>query len=247
MADGDPLRAPLPAGGLRGAARLDGLDALEARLSHRFRRKALLEEALAPRSAGRVRDGRAVTNERLEFLGDRVLALVIAEWLMERFPDENEGALSRRLASLVRRDSLVSVAEGIALDDALPAGSSPEDARGRANRLADACEAVIGALYLDGGIATAASFIRGAWDSLLDEASRPPKDSRTALQERVQSMGKPLPAYETVKVEGPDHAPRFRIRVSVAGAPPAEGEGPTKQAASEAAAKAMLHWLVGDI
>lgn len=242
MADGHPVRPAVQAGGLTETGRLD---ALEARLRHRFRRRELLEEALTPRSAGSVRDGRSLSNERLEFLGDRVLALVIAEWLMERFPDEDEGALSRRLSAFVRRDSLVRVAESLSLGEALDAGTAAEEARGRANLLADGCEAVIGALFLDGGLAAAGPFIRLAWEPLMSRAGAPPKDARTSLQELMQSMGKPLPVYETAGVEGPDHAPRFRMRVTIAGAPAVEGEGATKQAASEAAAAAMLARLGG--
>lgn len=244
MADRNSLQPAVQAGGLT-AQENGGLDALLARLPHRFARPELLDEALTHRSAEKSRQGRSLTNERLEFLGDRVLGLAIAEWLMERFPQEDEGALSRRLAGLVRRDSLVVVAESLGLGEAVWFGPTADGGRGRANLLADACEALIGALYLDGGMAAAVSFIRQAWEPLVSQAVEPPKDSRTALQELVQSMGKPLPVYETIRVEGPDHAPRFLMRVSLAGEPPAEGEGATKQAASEAAASALLRRLGG--
>ena len=217
-------------------------DALAGRLGHRFRDPALLDLALTHRSAG-ARAQRS--NERLEFLGDRVLALAVAAMLYNRFPEESEGALSRRLAALVRREALAEVARAMGVGDALALSRGEEAAGGRANPglLSDACEAVIGAVYLDGGIAAAESVVERHWAPLLDRQAEPPKDARTRLQEHVQESGTALPQYETVGAEGPDHAPRFRVRVSVPGAEPAEGEGASKQAASEAAARAMLKRL----
>ena len=217
-------------------------DALAGRLGHDFRDPARLDLALTHRSAG-ARSQRS--NERLEFLGDRVLALAVAAMLYRRFPEESEGALSRRLSALVRRETLAEVARAMGVGEALALSRGEEAAGGRANPglLSDACEAVIGAVYLDGGIAAAEAVVARYWTPLLDRQADPPKDARTRLQEHVQESGTVLPQYETVGAEGPDHAPRFRVRVSVPGEAPAEGEGASKQAASEAAARAMLKRL----
>jgi ribonuclease-3 len=217
-------------------------DAFAVRLGHRFRDPALLDLALTHRSA-QARAG--LSNERLEFLGDRVLALAVAELLYRRFPGESEGALSRRLAALVRRESLAEIAVGLELGSALALSCGEEAAGGRANPglLSDACEALIGAVYLDGGAAAAFVLVERLWSPLIDRQADPPKDSRTRLQEYVQSRGTALPVYETVGAEGPDHAPRFQVRVTIPDARPETGEGTSKQAASEAAARALLKRL----
>lgn len=220
---------------------------LYERIGHAFARRELLELAVTHRSAAPRRDGRILANERLEFLGDRVLGLVIAELLLDRRAEEDEGQLSRRLAGLVRREALARVGLAIGVDRALKLSKGEAGSGGRANAtlVADACEAVIGALFLDGGLPAAAAFIHREWAPLLREASEPPKDARTTLQERVQAAGKRLPAYRTVGVDGPDHAPRFLVEVSVEGHDSVTAEGRSKQAASEAAAAAMLARLDG--
>lgn len=211
-------------------------------LGHSFSRPALLAEALThPSIAGRGAAARQ-SYERLEFLGDRVLGLVIAELLVNRFPKEPEGALARRLAALVRREALVRVAGAIGLAAHISISRGEEDSGGRANPaiLADSCEAVIGALYTDGGLAVAQAFILKHWEPLVAELLAPPKDAKTALQEWAQGLGKPLPTYRTVAMHGPPHDPIFEVTVSVDGCQPVSAQGPSKRAAEQAAAADML-------
>ncbi|MDE2514992.1 MAG: ribonuclease III [Rhodospirillales bacterium] len=224
--------------------------AAQALLGHRFARPALLAEALTHRSAapsGRGRRGRpagAGSNERLEFLGDRVLGLLVAEWLTERFPEEQEGGLGRRLAALVSQPVLAEVAERIGLPEALSV--SPGEARAgvkrRATVLADALEAAIGALFLDGGLDPARRFIRQAFAAAMEGQAAPPKDAKTALQEWAQRRGHDLPAYRLAAQSGPSHAPVFTIAVTVAGQT-GTGQAGAKRAAEQLAASALLALL----
>lgn len=206
-------------------------------LDYSFRRPELLREALThPSTSGNV------NYQRLEFLGDRVLGLVIAEMLYLRYPSLREGALARRLADLVRRETLAAVALAAGIDEAIVMARSAEDDGGRAKAaiLADACEAVIGALYLDGGLRPARRFIERHWDKLISDDSRGGRDAKSALQEWAQGRGLPPPAYRELSRSGPDHAPSFRIEVNVQGRSPTSGEGSSKRLAEMAAAEAML-------
>jgi len=220
---------------------------LEQALGHRFADPGLLDEALTHSSVASTGQQRR-TNERLEFLGDRVLGLVVADLLMGRFPDEDEGALARRHAALVRREALARVAVGIGLGDCIRLSRGEEDAGGRENPglLADACEAVIAALYLDGGLDVAAAFILREWDAIVAEDVRPPKDAKTELQEWAQARALALPKYREVGREGPAHAPVFSVEVSLADRSPARASGASKRAAEQAAAEAMLEDLRRD-
>lgn len=215
------------------------LAAVAKALGHTFARPQLLAQALVHRSAA---GGDVVSYERLEFLGDRVLGLAVAEMLFARFPTEPEGALAGRHTALVRAEALARVAEGIDLGRYLVLSHGEEDAGGRSNGalLADACEAIIGALYLDGGLTAAKQFIAGHWAAMMEEDLTPPKDAKTGLQEWAQRRGLPLPVYETVSVEGPDHSPLFTIRVSVEGQKPEMATGASKRIAAQAAARALL-------
>ena len=219
---------------------LSDLGSAEAILGHQFRDPNLLREALTHRSAaqGRRRGG---SNERLEFMGDRVLGLLIAEWLAERFPREHEGDLGRRLAHLVSQPVLAAIAAGCGLPAVLAVapGESRAGVRRRATVLADAMEAALGALYLDAGIAPARRFVRQAWEAAMLGQSAPPKDPKTALQEWAQARGHDLPAYQVVSREGPPHAPQFVVSVLV-GAASGSGAAGTKRAAEQAAASALL-------
>ena len=217
-------------------------------LGHRFARLALLDEALTHRSAIYGRSGRrkgerrgAGSNERLEFVGDRVLGLLVAEWLVERFPEEQEGELGLRLAHLVSRATIGVIAERAGLAAALAV--SPGEARAgitsQTTVLADAIEALLGALYLDAGLEPARRFVRSAWHDDLERHHLPPKDPKMQLQEWLMGRGHPLPEYRILSREGPPHAPHFRISVSAldeAG----EGEGTSKRLAERAAATALL-------
>jgi ribonuclease-3 len=217
------------------------LQDLARALDHRFGRIELLRQALTHPSADGER-GRPSAFERLEFLGDRVLGLVVAEMLIERFPDEAEGDLARRQAALVSRDMVARVARTLGLEDALIVAKGEQEAGGRANpaMLADACEAVLGALFSDGGFEPAARAVRAHWLPLVAESATPPRDAKTALQEWAQARGRPLPGYALLGRQGPDHGPEFHVAVSVEGVPPAEGRGSTKRAAEQAAAAALL-------
>ncbi|MCW3476155.1 ribonuclease III [Rhodovastum sp. RN2-1] len=217
----------------------------EAILGHSFARPDVLREALTHRSAAHgQRAGRqkgAGSNERLEFVGDRVLGLLIAEWLAERFPREQEGELGRRLAHLVSQPVLATIAEASGLPAVLSVapGESRAGVRRRATVLADAMEAAIGALYLDGGIEPARRFVRRAWDTAMTAQAAPPKDAKTALQEWAQGRGHDLPAYKVVSREGPPHAPVFVISVTVDGRT-GTGTAGTKRAAEQDAASDLL-------
>ena len=179
-------------------------------------------------------------NQRLEFLGDSVLGLVIAEALYLRYPDEQEGELARRQAALVCGDTLVELAGGMSLGKYLQLSESEAQAGGRAtaSNLEDACEALIGAIYLDGGLDAAKAWILTHWQPLIESITEPPKDAKTSLQEWAQGRALGLPVYEVVEQSGPAHAPEFIIKVSVADKGSAEAKaGSKKQAEQEAAAK----------
>jgi len=217
------------------------LDPLFEILGHGFADPQLLAEALTHPSA-HARRGVRQSYERLEFLGDRVLGLVVAELLWRRFPDEAEGALTRRHTGLVRRESLVEVARAIGLGRfvILSPGEAQAGARENPSVLADACEAVIAALYLDGGLEAARGFVHRYWEPLLQIAVTPPRDPKTALQEWAQGRGRGLPIYETVDVAGPAHKRLFTVSVRVEGTEPASASGPSKRAAETAAAAELL-------
>src|SRR4051812_23763595 len=170
-------------------------ETLETILGHTFQRPALLKEALTHRSATYGHKGRG-SNERLEFIGDRVLGLSMAEWLAERFPREQEGDLGRRLAHLVSQPVLASVAESIGLAAALSV--SPGEARAgvtrRATVLADALEAALGALYMDGGLTVARDFVRRAGGDAMTNPAGPPKEAKTTLPGKGEKRGADLPA-----------------------------------------------------
>jgi ribonuclease-3 len=217
---------------------------LEAILGHDFARPELLREAMTHRSAVYGRGRGRGSNERMEFIGDRVLGLLIAEWLAERFPREQEGDLGRRLAVLVSQPVLAEVADAIGLGDALAVapGEAKAGVRRRATVLADAIEAALGALYLDGGIEQARAFVRRAWNGVMSQLEKPPRDAKTTLQEWVQARGFGLPDYTVTSRVGPPHAPEFVVSVS-AGGLTASGTAGSKRAAEQAAAKDLLRLI----
>jgi len=216
-------------------------------LGHDFRHEELLTDALTHPSAVRRARGARRGYERLEFLGDRVLGLIVAELVWHRFPAEAEGELTRRHTDLVRRDALAEVAKAVGLGARLIV-SPGEDAAGVRHQpsvLADVCEAVIAALYLDGGLPAARRFVERWWEARLAASGAPPRDPKTALQEWAQARGRPLPAYRTVATEGPAHRRHFTITVEVEGLPPATATGSSKRAAETAAAATALAALAG--
>ena len=222
----------------------EDLFALSERLGYRFRDPELLLEALTHASTGG-----GSSYERLEFLGDRVLGLVVAEMLYRAFPQEPEGLLARRHAALVRQDSLAIVAGQLDLAGHLRLSPGEEEGGGRSNPaiLADVAEAILGAIYLDGGLGAARQLIERFWQPLLEADQRPPQDNKTALQEWAQGSGRPLPSYVETERSGSAHEPLFTVRVLVEGEEPAEGRGRSKRAAEQAAAGALLErvWLEG--
>ncbi|NKC30358.1 ribonuclease III [Falsiroseomonas selenitidurans] len=226
------------------AAEGEATAALAARLPHRFARPDLLHHALTHRSAADPRRQMLDSNERLEFIGDRVLALVMAEWLAERFPQEREGDLGKRLAVLVAQDSLARVAVALGIGPALRVTANEERSgvRKRASVLSDALEALLGALYLDGGLEAARSLIRREWDALLEGPVRPPVSPKSRLQEWSLGRGLGLPDYIMMSSTGPSHSPVFVVRALAAGQE-AEGMGDNKRAAEQDAAAKLLKLL----
>ncbi len=221
-----------------------GLSTLEETLGHRFAKSDLLIEALTHPSAFRRRGISRRGYERLEFLGDRVLGLIIAELLWRRFPEEAEGELTRRHTYLVRREALAEVAAAVGLGARLIVSKGEDSAGVRENKsvLADVCEAVIAALYLDGGLDVARNFVEQGWELRLSKLGAPPRDPKTHLQEWVQARGLKLPEYETVATEGPAHKRRFTVTVKVEGLEQATASatGSSKRGAEIAAAAAAL-------
>jgi ribonuclease-3 len=212
---------------------------LERRIGHNFADRDLFERALTHASVG---DGaRQVRhNERLEFLGDRVLGLLAAERLLALDPDSREGVLSPRLSGLVNGKTCARVARRIGLGPALHIGGSGGKIRDNDTVLGDACEALIAALYIDGGLETARAFFLRFWAEEFENADPRGKDVKNHLQEWAQSRGLPLPSYEVVSRSGPDHAPVFTVKVSVEGYPDETGAGRSRQDAEKAAALCML-------
>jgi ribonuclease III len=187
----------------------------------------------------------APTYERLEFLGDRVLGLVIADWLYELHPDDSEGKLSHRLNTLVARTACAEVGRTMGLKSRIRLGKQAQDdgAFESDNVLGDVVEALIGALFVDQGLDAAQAFIRRYWQTMISGQVTAPHHPKSALQEWAAAHNRRAPAYSIVDRSGPDHAPRFRIKVSLGSAGEAEAEGKSKQEAESAAAAALLEKL----
>jgi ribonuclease-3 len=187
--------------------------------------------------------------QRLEFLGDRVLNLMIAEALFHRFPDEAEGVLALRLNDLVRKETCAAVAEALDLGRHLRLERAEARAGGRKRvaTLADAMEAVLAAVYLDGGEAAARDVVRRLWGPHIDaQGAAAPQDAKTALQEWAQARGMAPPRYETLRREGPDHAPRFTVAARLADGAEAVAEAANKRSAEQAAAADLLERVSDD-
>ncbi|WP_457091908.1 ribonuclease III [Microvirga sp. P5_D2] len=221
------------------ARRKPNLDELVKKLEYDFQRPELLDEALthvsAPKSGGQ-------SYQRLEFLGDRVLGLAIAEILFKAFPTAPEGELSRRLAELVRRESCAEIAEAWDVGPYLKLGAGEAHSGERRNQtiLADVCEAIIGAVFIDGGYEAAMSLVERSFRDIMETPRRPLRDPKSALQEWAQGRGLPPPTYTVAEQTGPDHAPKFRVMVKVKGAETEFGHGTSKRIAEQAAARSLL-------
>lgn len=217
---------------------------LETRLGHRFADRSLLEQALTHASAVSPDEARTKSYQRLEFLGDRVLGLSVAAMLYETAPDAPEGHLSRALADLVRKETCAAIAAEIGVSAALRVGKG-ERRNGLAKKpavLGDACEALLGAIYLDGGFPASDRVIRALWAGRLpDLDAGTVADPKTALQEWAHTRGLTEPRYSEIGRTGPDHAPMFRVLASIPGLADAEGQGRSKRLAERAAAEAMLN------
>jgi ribonuclease III len=213
---------------------------LQVQLGYKFNDPSLLVRALTHASANSV-----ASYERLEFLGDRVLGLVIAERLHCEYPNEAEGMLALKFNALARGEACAAAAEAAGLSEYVVLASSEAASGGRRKGaiLAGVCEAVIAAIYLDGGLAAARQFIERFWAEYMKSLGSDMRDPKTALQEWAQSRvggSRGTPVYRLVKREGPDHVPRFWVEASVNGEMPEIGEGRSKREAEQAAAAALL-------
>ncbi|MEL6060601.1 MULTISPECIES: ribonuclease III [unclassified Methylobacterium] len=215
------------------------LGVLEARIGHSFADQSLLTRALTHTSKAA---GRGGSYQRLEFLGDRVLGLAVADRLYAAFPEADEGDLSRRLAALVRRETCAMVAAAWDVGPHLILGQGEVMGGGRRNQtiLADVCEAILGAIYLDAGFDAARAVVEAHFHPSEPPAASRGRDAKSALQEWAMGRSLPIPTYEVVERTGPDHAPKFRIAVRVEGLAPGLGEGTSKRIAEQAAAQALM-------
>jgi ribonuclease-3 len=217
----------------------DDLSGLEARIGHRFADRGLLTRALTHVSAA---SARTDSYERLEFLGDRVLGLGVAHMLISAFGQESEGLLSRRLAALVRKETCADVARDWDVGPLIRLGEGEAQSGGRDKNaiLGDICEAIIGAVFLDGGPLAAERLVRAAFSQRMITPGRNLQDAKTTLQEWAQGRRLPAPSYGLAGRSGPDHAPFFDVTVDVEGFPAAQGTGASKRVAEQAAAQAFL-------
>ncbi len=214
---------------------------LEQQIGYTFRNPELLRTALIHPSL------HGNNNQRLEFLGDAVLGAIVSELLYQQYPTEQEGDLARRHAALVRGATLASVAQEIRLGESLNMSSGEAQSGGRENptNLEDALEALVGALYLDGGMDAAKHFVVERFTKLASTLQEPPKDAKTALQEWVQGKGMRLPIYSVVSTEGSAHAPVFTMQVSIEGHEPVQAQANSKRAAEQLVAQMMLDKVKG--
>ena len=215
------------------------LKVFQDRLGYHFTGTEHLDRALTHSSTG-------IDNyERLEFLGDRVLGLVVAEILFRCFPFEKEGALARRHSALVCTETLAKIARDLDVPTVVTASAAELAAGGNKqdNLLADCMEAIIGAIFLDKGYIACQEVVTALWGDRIYTLSQPPVDSKTALQEWAQARALPVPKYEIIERSGPDHAPVFKIRVTIEGREPMDAVGTSRRAAEKLAAHMMLDLL----
>jgi ribonuclease-3 len=219
------------------------LSTLEARLGHVFGDASLAARALTHVSAPATAQERGQSYQRLEFLGDRVLGVVVAEMLYKAYPQASEGELSMRLAKLVRRETCAAIAEEWDVGPYLVMGQGEARAGGRkkAAILSDICESLIGAVFLDGGFEAARDLVQRSWRARMDADLEPERDAKTAVQEWAQARALASPRYVEVERSGPAHAPQFVMQVELEGFEPERGAASSKRAAEQAAAQAFLN------
>lgn len=213
------------------------ISSLEEKINYKFKNQDFLKKALTHSSVRH--SGNAF--ERLEFLGDRVLGVVIAEYLYKHFQKENEGDLAKRLAVLVSKETCDQIGNLVTLPDFLKLAG---DRSTNSAVLADAVEAVIAAIYLDGGLKACSQFIINYWKPFIEKNTAPPKDPKTTLQEWAQSKGLAIPSYKLIESSGPQHEPLFKVEVSIMNHPPHFGVGNSKRIAEQAAATSLLASLL---
>lgn len=222
---------------------MKNLDALQDILQYRFKENRYIERALTHASAHH--DPNAHDYERLEFLGDRVVNLIVADLLFHHFKDEKEGALAKRHTALVRTETLADIAKELNLGKFIVLSDAERQAGGAQNDniLADITEAVTASIYLDGGYNQAMDFVERVLGNRLHDMAEPPRDPKTTLQEWSQSQNLGLPTYELISQTGPDHAPEFTVQVSVEGQTPQSATSTSKKRAEKDAAQAMIDYI----
>lgn len=211
------------------------MEQLQQILRYQFKDLSLLEKAL---THGSVCFDVLSNYERLEFLGDRVLGEAVAHLLYNVFPQEPEGYLSQRFVRLVRKETVAEVAQTLELNKFMKV--STDDLRNNVNVLCDVCEAVIGAIYIDGGSEASIEFVNNHWKELIDKNVNPPKDAKSKLQEIAHVKGLGVPQYKVIAREGSEHEPVFEVEVSLDGGRKASAKGKSKKMAEMAAATTML-------
>ena len=211
------------------------MNGLEEKLGFVFKDKSLLKLALTHKNSG------LKNYERLEFLGDRVLGLAISDMLYRHFAHEDEGDMAKRFVTLVCESALLEIADSLSLDKFLIAPKNRKDLQPRSrSACADAMEALIGAVYLDAGFDSALRLVNRLWFDLMAKEPVPPNDPKSELQEIAQAQQLPLPDYDVVDTQGPDHQPVFTVQVSLPPLGVGTGQGPSKKDAERAAAADLL-------
>ncbi len=221
----------------------DILSTLEDKIGYHFKDRDWLERALTHSSTADDKN-----YERLEFLGDRVLGLIMADALFQRFPNEAEGGMARRHSALVQGRTIAAVGQMTGIGEHIIMSIAERASGGseKENIVADVMEAMLGAIYLDGGLDAAREVISRLWGETIDTLTDAPLDPKTELQEWVQARGLPLPAYEIIEKIGPDHAPEFVLEVRVEGEKPVTANGASRRQAEKTAARVMLRRLKGE-
>lgn len=213
---------------------------LYKKIDYKFKDEKLLKEALTHPSANE-----GLNYERLEFLGDSVLTLVISDILIQKFQNESEGDLAKRRAAVINGRILSEIATKLKLPEYIVLSSSEEHSGGRKNTkiLENTLEALIGALYIDSGLDFVSSFIKQYWTPIIEKHASPPVDDKTYLQEWAQSQGYRLPEYKILSKEGPDHNPNFVVEVEVQNLPIFKGKGNSKKDAEKSAASNIVKYI----